>query len=176
MALVSSVRLILPLTTSSVDVSLGASHTSRPALERNRVTPFVHSPLATRLQILGQVRAAGSILIEPAVLLAPLGNIAALPLSTTALGHGTDAHTRHQNVEAVLSDIATVIDDLVEQRVDFAALGAGSFSQLEHITGTFAVLFRGAAHSSKCVSNRRVDLISPWLLTATLELFASTAA
>lgn len=171
MTLEGSSRLIFPLATSAVDVSLGASHTLRLGLHSNRVTPVGHPPHATMLEVLGQVGASSSVMVETAVLLAPPGDVAVGPLVLAAFGHSADAHTRNKDVETIAGDVNTIVDDLVEERIDFARFGSG---ELGDEAGALVLRLGGACHGSKPVAHFRVDRVRPGLLAATLKFIAAT--
>lgn len=123
------------------------------------------------LKVLGQVEASLTVLIETAVLLAPPSRVT--PLGRAALSHITDAHSRDQNVETIAGDIASVVDDLVEESADFAGLGVGGVLEGFHVARTFVVLLGAAGHGGESISESGVDSIGPGLLTAALELVAS---
>lgn len=165
-------NIVLPLASRSIDVCLGALDSPRPAIHVDRIAPLVHSPHATMLQIGGQVPASGSIVVQPTVLLTPLANIG-LPLRRAALRHGTNAHAGHEDVKTIASDIASVVDDLIEECVDLARLGAG---ELGNVASARSVVLSCAGHGSESVAQFRVRAIGPGLLTAALELVATTAA
>lgn len=163
--------LVLPLATSAIDVALGASHSLRFALHGYGVAPFGHPPHATALKVRGQVGASSGVVIETAVLLAPTGDVAVGPLVLAALGHGPNAHPGYEDVEAIARDIAAVVDDLVEERVDLARFGPG---ELGDVTGALVLVLGGAGHGRKCVAHLRVDIIRPGLLATALILPATT--
>lgn len=166
------VGLILSLTTRTIDVSLGAPDTSRSAFDVDRIAPVGHSPHAAMLKVGRQVVASSSVTVEAAVLPTPLGDVVTLPLVSAALSHETDAHTRHEDIKTVTTHVTTVVDDLIEERVDPTRLGT---LELRNVACAGSVLLGRARHGSKCIADRRIHGISPRLLAAALELVASAA-
>lgn len=165
--------LILPLATCTVDVPLGAPHTLGLACHGYRIAPVGHPPHAAMLEVLGQVLAPSRIVVETAVLLAPLGDVAVRPLLAAALSHSSHTHAGHEDIEPVARDIATVVDDLVEERADLARLGA---DEIGNVAGTLVLPLGGAGHGCKRVAHSRVDIVRPGLLATALELPAATAS
>lgn len=79
------------------------------------------------LKVVRQVAASSSILVETAVLLAPLVDVVPFPLVGAALSHESNAHAGDENVEAVPASVSSVVDVLVEESTDLARLGAFEF-------------------------------------------------
>lgn len=146
LALERSSGLVLPLASGAVDVSLGASDSLRSAHHSDRVTPVIHPPQTAVLKIGRQVVASGPVLVETAVLSTPLAGVVAFPLARAAGGHETHTHAWDEDVETITRDIATVVDDLVEEGADLVGLGSG---ETDDVASAFVLAFGGAGHGSE---------------------------